>query len=327
MSKSREAGRDENAGAGIFCIKKEYFMRWVKQTVGYWCEDIEQGSCLGNGVCAAILDTGICRHPDLKGAVLEFKDFTGRSPDLYDDSGHGTHVSGILAGRGVVSSGFYAGMAPEAELLVGKVLDHEGNGNVENVLKGIEWVKKCQEQYNVRILNISVGTQPDLGERQKKLFLDGVEDLWDRGIVVVVSAGNYGPGKGTVAVPGSSRKVITVGVPDTELPAVSRRKSRVNYSGRGPTGSCVVKPDVFAPGTGIISCNARYGKPGQHPYTMKTGTSMATPVVSGAIACLLSKYPDMSNVEVKLRLRESCVKSPGTEAGWGMLNVKNLMRA
>ena len=106
---------------------------------------------------------------------------------------------------------------------------------------------------------------------------------------------------------------------------MTKRKERVNYSGRGPTGNCVVKPDVFAPGTGIISCNARYGKPGQHPYIMKTGTSMATPVVSGAIACLLSKYPDMTNVEVKLRLRESCTRSPGTEAGWGMLNVERLM--
>ena len=226
---------------------------------------------------------------------------------------------------GRVSSGLYTGMAPRADLLTGKVLDREGNGNVENVLLGIEWIRKNREKYGVRIVNISVGTQPELKRSQKQLFLDAVEDLWDRGLVVVVSAGNYGPGKGTVAVPGNSPKVITVGVPDTEFPAVTKRKERVNYSGRGPTGNCVVKPDVFAPGTGIISCNARYGKPGQHPYIMKTGTSMATPVVSGAIACLLSKYPDMTNVEVKLRLRESCTRSPGTEAGWGMLNVERLM--
>ena len=60
---------------------------------------------------------------------------------------------------------------------------------------------------------------------------------------------------------------------------------------------------------------------------MKTGTSMAAPVVSGAIACLLSKYPDMTNVEVKLKLRDSCVKSPGTGAGWGLLNVEKLLEA
>ena len=88
----------------------------------------------------------------------------------------------------------------------------------------------------------------------------------------------------------------------------------------------VVKPDVFAPGTGIISCNGKYGRPGEHPYIMKTGTSMATPVVSGAIACLLSKYPDMTNVEVKLKLRESSVRIPGTESGWGLLNVERLLK-
>lgn len=300
-------------------------MKWVKQTVGYWCGDIKSGDCLGGGICIAVLDTGVSRHPDLEKRILDFRDFTGECQSVYDDSGHGTHVAGILAGDGKVSSGRYAGMAPKAKLLIGKVLDKTGNGKVEDVLSGIEWILEKKEIYDIRIVNISVGTQPDIKECQKKLFLDAVEDLWDRGIVVVVSAGNYGPGRGSVAVPGNSRKVITVGVPDTELPVMLKRKKYVNYSGRGPTGECVVKPDVFAPGTGIISCNSRYGRAGEHPYIMKTGTSMATPVVSGAIACLLSKYPDMSNIEVKLRLRASCCKVAGTEAGWGMLNVKMLM--
>lgn len=304
-------------------------MKWVKQSVGYWCEDISEGKYMGNGICTAILDTGIARHPDLRNRITAYRNFTGKVPETIcsDDSGHGTHVAGILAGDGKVSSGLYAGMAPESDLIVGKVLDQEGNGNVEDVLKAIEWVIKNRERFHVRIVNISVGTQPDLVQEQKQVFLEAVEELWDRGLVVVVSAGNYGPGEGTVAVPGNSRKVITVGVPDTEIRSASRRKNNVNYSGRGPTDACIVKPDVFAPGTGIISCNARYGRSGEHPYIMKTGTSMATPVVSGAIACLLSKYPDMTNVEVKLKLRESCVKSPGTGAGWGLLNVKNLMKA
>ncbi len=301
-------------------------MRWVKQAIGYWCDDIIEGKCRGDGICVAVLDTGIARHPDLHGRTVGFKDFTGSSVKPHDDSGHGTHVAGILAGNGTASNGLYAGMAPGADLLIGKVLDREGNGNVDHVLNGVEWILSEQTRRGIRIVNISVGTQPDLGATQKRMFLDAVEDMWDSGLVVVVSAGNYGPGEGTVAVPGSSRKVITVGVPDTELPLVQKRKKNVNYSGRGPTKECVVKPDVFAPGTGIISCNGKYGRPGEHPYTMKTGTSMATPVVSGAIACLLSKYPDMTNVEVKLKLRESSVKIPGTESGWGILNVGNLLR-
>lgn len=302
-------------------------MRWVKQMLGYRRSGIDEKSA-GKDVCAAILDTGIAKHPDLAEQIVGFKDFTGGKTACYDDSGHGTHVTGILAGNGRLSSGMYSGMAPAATVLVAKVLDRSGNGNVESVLRGIEWIRAVRKEHQIRIVNISVGTQPELKEQQKKRLLEAVDELWDEGLVVVVSAGNYGPGEGTVAVPGSSPKVITVGVPDSAgySAAVINGKRKLNYSGRGPTADCVVKPDIFAPGTGIISCNAGYGKAGQPPYVMKTGTSMATPVVSGAAACLLSMYPDMTNVEVKLKLRGACVKVPGTESGWGMLDMERLMQ-
>ncbi len=304
-------------------------MKWVKEAVGYWCEDTRSGQYTGQGVCAAVLDTGIAQHPDFDGRILEFANFTGKRQEIHDDSGHGTHVAGILAGSGKKSNGTYAGMAPKAGLLVGKVLDKEGNGAVDTVISGIEWIFRMRKKYPVQIVNISVGTQPELKESQKAALLDAVEDLWDEGMVVVVSAGNYGPKAGTVAVPGNSRKVITVGVPDTlrpssGLPPVKRRAQVKNYSGRGPTERCVVKPDVLAPGTGIISCSNSFQRRQEGFYTAKSGTSMATPVVSGAIACLLSKMPDMSNVEVKLKLRASCTYWE-SEPGWGMINVKKLL--
>ena len=302
-------------------------MKWVKQTVHYWCKDTTDSRYVGNGICAAILDTGIALHPDLKDRIAAFRDFTGNSIKCRDDSGHGTHVAGILAGNGRASDGTYAGMAPGTDLLIGKVLDREGNGNVDNVIRGIHWVMESAVPFRIRIVNISVGTQPDLGQSQKDQLLNAVEELWDMGLIVVVSAGNYGPRSGSVVVPGNSRKVITVGVPDSPPLLSPARRERFNYSGRGPTSECIVKPDVFAPGTGILSCNSRFPFPGEPPYIMKSGTSMATPVISGALACLLSKYPDMTNVEAKLRLRESCVKIPGTESGWGLLNVEQLMKA
>lgn len=302
-------------------------MKWVKQTVHYWCKDTADSRYLGNGICAAILDTGIALHPDLKDRVAGFRDFTGSSIKCRDDSGHGTHVAGILAGNGISSGGTYAGMAPRTDLLIGKVLDREGNGNVDNVISGIQWVMESAVSCGIRIVNISVGTQPDLAQSQKDRLQKAVEELWDMGLIVVVSAGNYGPRSGTVVVPGNSRKVITVGVPDSPSSFSRSRRERINYSGRGPTNECVIKPDIFAPGTGILSCNSRFSFPGEPPYIMKSGTSMATPVVSGALACLLSKYPDMTNVEVKLKLRESCMKIPGTESGWGLLNVEQLMQA
>ena len=302
-------------------------MKWVKQTVHYWCKDTAGSRYLGAGICAAILDTGIALHPDLKDRVAGFRDFTGSSIKCRDDSGHGTHVAGILAGNGISSGGTYAGMAPRTDLLIGKVLDREGNGNVDNVISGIQWVMESAVSCGIRIVNISVGTQPDLAQSQKDRLQKAVEELWDMGLIVVVSAGNYGPRSGTVVVPGNSRKVITVGVPDSPSSFSRSRRERINYSGRGPTNECVIKPDIFAPGTGILSCNSRFSFPGEPSYIMKSGTSMATPVVSGALACLLSKYPDMTNVEVKLKLRESCMKIPGTESGWGLLNVEQLMQA
>ena len=144
--------------------------------------------------------------------------------------------------------------------------------------------------------------------------------LWDAGIAVVVSAGNYGPGEGTVAVPGNSRKVITVG-------AMGNSKVKNNCSGLGPTQQCIVKPDLVAPGYQIMSCNADYPKD-RRPYVMKSGTSMATPMVAGAIALYLSKYPDAGNVEIKLLLRERCDRAGDKMPfyGWGILNVEKLLK-
>lgn len=300
-------------------------MKWVKKAVGYWCDDILNKKYLGQKIGVAILDTGITQHADLAENIVGFGDFVNGRKIIYDDSGHGTHVAGILAGTGKMSNGVYAGMAPEASLLSAKVLDDSGNGMVEYVMEGIRWVLAQQKKKNIRIVNISVGTQPGLDRAEEKRLLEGVEELWDAGLVVVVSAGNYGPGPGTVAVPGSSRKVITVGAVDLAGKRGRTGREKWDYSGRGPTEECIMKPDVVAPGTLITSCSADYRYHFRKPYTVKSGTSMATPVVSGAIACLLSKYPDMTNVEVKLKLRESCVPSEET-LGWGMLHVGRLLQ-
>jgi serine protease AprX len=309
--------------------KKGVCMKWTKQTVGYWCPEIVEQKWLGQGVGVAVLDTGISLHPDFDKRILGFRDFVNHDNQIYDDGRHGTHVAGIVAGSGKMSSGVYSGMAPRANLFVGKVLDYSGNGSVQDVLDAVSWIGHPRNKRQIRVVNISVGTQPNLEESQQLRLLEAVDWLWDQGFVVVVSAGNYGPGAGTIAVPGTSKKVITVGSLQN-----LRRKVRggppctdASYSGQGPTKECIVKPDVYAPGSNILSCNGDYVNRWQKAYITKSGTSMATPVVSGAIACLLSKYPDLTNVEVKLMLRESCVELQEEQQGWGLLHVGRLFQS
>ncbi len=301
-------------------------MKRVKQVINYWCDDTRTGKYLGQDIAVAVLDTGIVLHPDFEKRILTFQDYVNDRKMFYDDSGHGTHVCGIIGGCGRLSRGVYTGIAPACSLISIKVLDQKGNGKIQNVLKGLRWVLENKDRYNIRVVNISVGTLPQSGDLEETKLIQAVELLWDGGITVVAAAGNYGPESGTVTTPGISKKVITVGASDDDEYYVSAGQRR-NYSGRGPTQECVCKPDLVAPGSYITSCSSSYLKKGSKAYTVKSGTSMATPIVSGACALLLSKYPDMSNVEVKLRLRESCrdLHLPHNQQGWGLLDVRALL--
>lgn len=280
-------------------------------------EKLYQNGIFGKDIAAAVLDTGLYPHPDFEGRIAAFQDCVNHKNSLYDDCSHGTHVSGILGGSGAVSGRQYMGIAPECRLVAVKVLDRKGNGNKEDVLAGIDWVIKNRIKYGIRIMNVSVGTIRESSQRDREL-IEGVENAWDAGIVVVVAAGNMGPEPMTITVPGNSRKVITVGADGSFRPY---------FSGMGPTAECVCKPDIVAPGSEIVSCNAVTAK-NKNYYTTKSGTSMATPVVSGAIALLLSKYPDMTNVEVKMKLRESAVDLgfPRNRQGWGRIDIEKLLQ-
>ncbi len=271
---------------------------------------------------------GIGRHPDLEGRALCFRDFVEYRRAVYDDNGHGTHVCGILCGSGRLSAGRYRGLAPGAGLVVGKVLDESGDGSTEIMLEAMDWILRARESYRIRILNISVGIGT-LGEVRKQDALHRkIEEIWDSGILVVCAAGNKGPGDGTISSIGGS-KVVTVGCHDGSYARDNPGRCEV-YSGRGVPGSLVRKPDLVAPGTDIISCNVhcRSGKGGfWNAYVPKSGTSMATPVVSGAAALAFQEEPGMTNEECKQRLQYSAVDLglPWNQQGWGMVNVGRLL--
>ena len=132
------------------------FMDRVRKLTG--AEPLLIKGFTGKGITAAILDSGIYPHPDLKERIIDFRDFLNGQTGCYDDYGHGTHVAGILAGNGKLSRGRYRGIAPDCRLLPVKVLNRRGNGSRQDILRGIEFVIATREQYHTRILNISVGT-------------------------------------------------------------------------------------------------------------------------------------------------------------------------
>lgn len=278
----------------------------------------------GRGITAAVLDTGLSPHPDFvyrRNRIKGFYDVVRGYRECYDDSGHGTHVAGILAGSGVVSHGRYVGVAPECSLVSVKALNRKGNGSIADVLSGLAWILENKEKYGIRILNISVGTTIDKEHSEESELVKGVNELWDAGVVVVVAAGNNGPLPQSIGSPGNSRKVITVGASDDDILVELEGNKIKNYSSRGPTKECIKKPDIVVPGSNIISCGYRGG------YTVKSGTSMATPVVSGAVALLLSCYPELTPGEVKMRLKTKAVDLglPHEKQGWGLLDIRRLL--
>ena len=276
----------------------------------------------GQGVGIAVFDTGIFPHPDFGNRIRGMRDYVHDREGCYDDNGHGTHVCGIIAGDGRLSEGCYMGIAPRGELFIYKILNENGNGNLKRAIDAIEDCIKQSKRNNIRVINFSMGMGKNVSTEEKIALLSALEKAWDNGIVVVCAAGNEGPEEGSITPPGNLRKIITVGAMDDESTLIMGNLKK-GYSSRGPTTSCIMKPEIVAPGTNVKSCNNKE-KP---PYTIKSGTSMSTPVVSGAVALLLEKYPLLSPAQVKLRLYHTCedLKLDKNYQGWGCLNIRALL--
>lgn len=289
-------------------------MNRVKQQVH--AIQVYRSGYTGRNVRIVILDTGVYLHKDISRRVVLFRNFAGANQSCHDDNGHGTHVAGIIAGEGLSSMGQIKGMAPGAELVVLKVLDAYGNGQTSRVLEALQWIKENHLRYHIRILNFSIGFLAGAKDKDQLKIVNALEELWDENIVVVTAAGNNGPREGSITVPGISKKVITVGAYDDDL---SNRLPR-GYSGKGPTSCCIVKPEILAPGTDILSLSNRGMR-----YEYKSGTSMATPIVSGALALALEKRPGIEAWQLKLKLYEMNESDEKVEQAWGILNVDKLM--
>lgn len=299
----------------------------VRKQIGYTQELIS--SIKENRIVVAMLDTGVAEHPDFENRIIAFKDFVNGREKPYDDSGHGTHVAGCMCGSGRISGGMYKGIASESFLFVGKVLDEKGDGMVEKMLSGIDWILENKDRYHIRILNISIGIGEKAGENRIKPLLEKIDEAWNCGLIVVCAAGNGGPKSMTLSPIGAGRKVITVGCHEDGYFG-DREDLCENYSGRGPSPYDMRKPDIVAPGTDIVSCNAFFERRRNryyNAYIKKSGTSMATPIVSGAMALLLQKYPEYTNEQVKRKLQNTArdLHEPWCKQGYGMIDLNSLL--
>ena len=277
----------------------------------------------GKNIGIAIMDTGISPHPDIiypNGPLCSFFDPVNHHSKFYDDNGHGTHIAGIIAGNGSASNKLYEGISPDCKLYVIKILDKNGEGNIKNVMSGIEWILNNKDKYNIRIVNISVGSVSLKKFDENSPLIKSINSLWEAGIIVVTAAGNNGPSDYTIGAPGNSRKIITVGTSDS----IQSRFTH-DFSGRGPTLNCIKKPDIVAPGLNIVSCNNVINR---SLYVSRSGTSMSTPIVSGCIALLLQKYPYMTNKDVKLHLKRTAVNLnlPHEKQGWGLIRCDMFLK-
>ncbi|MFB4292616.1 S8 family serine peptidase [Nonomuraea sp. ATR24] len=241
----------------------------------------------GTGTTVAVLDTGVDdRHPDLAGKVADRRDFTGENA-TGDPHGHGTHVASTIAGSGTASEGRGKGVAPGATVVDGRVLDGDGNGQLSWIIDGMEW---AAGEKRAGIVNMSLGSPEPGGP-----LTEAVGALTRQyGTLFVVAAGNDGC-DGCVGTPGDAPEALTVG-------AVDREDKLAGFSSRGPIAATLaVKPDVTAPGVGIVA--ARTGGTAQdRPYTPMSGTSMATPHVAGAAALLRQARPGITGAELKALL-------------------------
>ncbi|MDX2704727.1 S8 family serine peptidase [Streptomyces sp. PA03-6a] len=262
----------------------------------------------GKGVDVAVLDTGYdTEHPDLAGVVASSRSFIPYE-DVVDRNGHGTHVASTIAGNGAASGGKEKGVAPGAELHVGKVLDNSGSGSDSWVIAGMEWAAR---ETKARVISMSLGgIAPDDGTDPLSQAVNALSA--ETGALFTIAAGNSGEnGPSTVASPGSADAALTVG-------AVDSTDALAWFSSRGPRfRDDAIKPEITAPGVGILAARSQYATFGSGSYASLNGTSMATPHVAGAAALVAAGHPEWTGARIKDALVSTAHETPANTADDG----------
>ncbi|WP_199240596.1 S8 family peptidase [Kribbella sp. VKM Ac-2500] len=275
--------------------------------------EVWQGGDTGQDVDVAVLDTGIdAAHPDFGGRIAATASFVP-GQDVTDRHGHGTHVASTIAGTGAASDGKEKGVAPGADLHIGKVLDDDGNGQDSWILAGMEWAARDQ---HAKVISMSLGSGPTDGTDPMSQAVNELSA--ETGALFVIAAGNSGPDPYSVSAPGAADAALTVG-------AVDGADRLASFSSRGPrVGDSALKPDLTAPGVGVLAARSQYAPEGEGSYLTMSGTSMATPHVAGAAALLAKTHPDWNGQQLKDALvstTKTTVQYSPFSAGSGRLDV------
>ena len=276
---------------------------------------VQSSGNIGSGRKVAVLDTGYnYNQQELKSSYLGGKDFVNNDNDPFDDNGHGTHVAGIITADGIDAKA--KGVAPGTGIISGKVLDASGSGFFSDVVAAIYWVVDgpdgiagTSDDFNADAISMSLGTSPPYTYKGfcDKVLPDltiAVKYAVSRGVIVVVAAGNSGTSG--VSLPGCISYSTTVG-------AVDSSDKIASFSGRGNA------VDISAPGVNIYSSWLGNG------YATASGTSMATPMVTGTVALIKSAHPAYSVTQVQNALFKTS-KDLGkigfdTSYGWGRVDA------
>ncbi|MCU1603349.1 MAG: peptidase and in kexin sedolisin [Frankiales bacterium] len=294
---------------------------------------IVAGGNSGQGVGVAVLDTGVAPLADFAGRLRTGVDLSGEGNAQLDSYGHGTFVAGLVAGNGASSNGTYVGEAPAATVVPVKVAGKSGSTTLSTVIRGLQWVKDNTTD-GIRVVNMSLGAIPTTSTALNPLD-QAVEVMWRSGFVVVTSAGNNGPNKGTITSPGDDPLVITVGALDDKDTVATADDAVPSFSSQGPTPwDGWWKPDLLAPGKSVVSVTSttsvvwnanKTARVGTKSF-VGSGTSFAAAITSGAAAMLLHENPlaTPDNVKAALLTTTNAGPSPPQSPfvqGHGVLDV------
>lgn len=282
-------------------VKASTQMNIASKVIG--ADKLHRRGLTGKNIGVAIIDTGLYPHPDFirqHYRIRRFIDLVNNKPSPYDDNGHGTFVTGVVAGSGYASRGRYKGIAPRANIISFKTMDKDGGGDGSMILEAMQYITDHYRELNIKVVSLSLGAVA--GTKQSDILSKGAQAMWDRGIFVVAAAGNSGPGRSTITTPGINSVIMTVGASDDNRTVTTDDDAVASFSGRGPA-SRTLKPEIVAPGVNITSTNNSLNP----AYTVMSGTSVSTPVVAGAAVLYFEAFRKITPDKIKALILKNAI--------------------